>query len=167
MSKSPLVREAGSGDGEAVVSIIEGTENLSPDEKECAVELLDIYLDDLEDDKEDGEYLLLVAEIEDDRLAGYICYGPASFADGVSEIYWVVVGDSFKGRGVATALVEHVENVLKKTGLRMLVAETSGTEHYEAARSFYKNVGFIEEARIEGFFKADDDKTGLRNGTTG
>ena len=164
-----MVREAVASDRDAVVAIIGSTDNLSADEKECAIELLDMYLVELDEcgdaskdvdaccEPED-DYLLLVAEFEEGVVAGYICSGPASFAGGVSEIYWIVVGDSFKGRGVATGLVEHVEGILNKTGLRMLVAETSGTEHYAAARSFYKKIGFIEEARIEGFFKAGDDK---------
>ena len=171
MSNKLSIREAALTDRDAVVSLIEATDNLSTDEKDCAVELLDMYLVELEEcegtsegaekdgccDSED-DYLLLVAESEDSALAGYICYGPASFAGGVSEVYWILVGESFRAKGVATALLTHVESILKETGLRMIVAETSGTDQYDAARSFYKKAGFIEEARIEGFFKAGDDK---------
>lgn len=176
MSSEFSIREAVKSDRDGVIAIIEATDNLSTDEKDCAVELLDMYLvelneatpDECGDASKDShgdtcceteeDYLLLVAVSEDETPAGYICYGPASFAGGVSEIYWIVVGEGFKKRGVASSLVEHVEGILKETELRMLVAETSGTDHYEAARGFYKKMGFIEEARIEGFFKDGDDK---------
>ena len=174
MNNNILIRKATLSDRDSVAAIIKATDNLSEDEKDCAVELLDMYFVELDGADECGsesadtecdaeeDYLLLVAEFtgegKDDALAGYICYGPASFADGVSEIYWIIVADGFKGRGVGRALVEYLEGILKEEGLRMLVAETSGTADYEVARSFYKKLGFVEEARIEGFFKAGDDK---------
>ncbi|MCK4846264.1 MAG: hypothetical protein KAS88_01230, partial [Deltaproteobacteria bacterium] len=113
MNNNILIRKATLSDRDSVAAIIKATDNLSEDEKDCAVELLDMYFVELDGADECGsesadtecdaeeDYLLLVAEFtgegKDDALAGYICYGPASFADGVSEIYWIIVADGFKG----------------------------------------------------------------------
>ncbi len=137
-----------------MISIIEGSENLTDEEKDCAIELLDIYLNDASQD----DYLFLAATNEGDIPMGYVCYGKAALAMGVYDIYWILVGPTDRGKGVGKILLRHIESVLTKDGARMLVAETSGLPSYERARSFYLRNGFKEEARIKGFFKPGDDK---------
>jgi GNAT superfamily N-acetyltransferase len=137
-----------------LVSIIEGCENLTDEEKECAVELLDIYLNDPSQD----DYLFIGATNERDIPIGYVCYGKAALACGVYDIYWILVGPEDRGKGVGKRLVQDTESLLRKEGARMLVVETSGLPSYESVRSFYLSNGFKQEARIRGFFKPDDDK---------
>ena len=65
------VREATTSDRGGLVRIIEGTGNLTREEKDCALELLDIYLGNpLQKD-----YFFIVAATKSDSLAGYACYG--------------------------------------------------------------------------------------------
>jgi len=42
-------------------------------------------------------------------------------------------------------------------GGRMLIAETSGTPLYEAARKFYFSMGYENEATIKNFYTIGDD----------
>ncbi|MBI5599742.1 MAG: GNAT family N-acetyltransferase [Deltaproteobacteria bacterium] len=148
------VREVERADRPAIISIIEKSGNLSEEEKDCARELLDVYL------KEGlgGDYRFIAAAGEKDAPVGYACYGPVSLSEGVYDIYWILVDPEFQGMGAGRALVGHIEGLFKRHGGRMLVVETSSTASYERARSFYLRCGFREEARIRDFFKPGDDK---------
>ncbi len=147
-------RKVAARDRSALVSIIEGTDNLSAEEMECAVELLGVYLEDPSGD----EYLFAAAVDLTDTPAGYVCYGPAALADGVYDIDWILVGREKRGRGIGTLLLDFAESEAGAGGARMLTAETSGLPSYGPARSFYLSKGFCEEARISDFFKPGDDK---------
>jgi len=147
------IRKVISSDRDALVGIVNNTENLTHEEKDCAVELLDIYLGN----PVQRDYSFLAAIDETGDAAGYVCYGPTPLTDAVYDLYWIVVAPSQRGKGVGRRLLEYTEGVLKKEGARMIVAETSGTPQYEATRVFYSKNGYREEARINGFYKQGDD----------
>ncbi len=149
-----VVRGVGPSDRAAVVSLIEGCEVLSREEKDCAVELLDIYLSG----DEDEGYLFLMAETGGGEPVGYICYGDAALAKGVFEIYWIVVESTARRKGAGRLLLLGAEEDCRGRGARMLVTETSGLPSYEGARRFYTGMGFREEARVRDYYKPGDDK---------
>lgn len=147
------VRKALSSDREALVSIIEAAGNLTREEKDCALELLDIYLaNPLQKD-----YFFIVAAANADKPAGYACYGKTPLTDAVFDLYWILVDDGSRGRGIGSLLLEHTEGLIKKEGARLLVAETSSLPAYEPAREFYSKRGFTAESRIKDFYKPGDD----------
>lgn len=147
------VRKALSSDREALVSIIEAAGNLTREEKDCALELLDIYLGNpLQKD-----YFFIVAAINSDKPAGYACYGKTPLTDAVFDLYWILVDSGSRGRGFGGLLLEHMEGLIKKEGARLLVAETSSLPAYEPAREFYLKRGFTVESRIKDFYKPGDD----------
>ncbi|MBI5643661.1 MAG: GNAT family N-acetyltransferase [Deltaproteobacteria bacterium] len=146
------VREARASDREALNRIIENTENLTREEKDCAAELLDIYLSD----SRQKDYFFIVAA-EAQAATGYVCYGRTPLTDAVYDLYWILVAGEFRSRGIGRLLLERTEDLIKKQGARMLVAETSGLPAYESAHAFYKKTGFKEEARIKEFYKPGDD----------
>ncbi|MFQ5441809.1 MAG: GNAT family N-acetyltransferase [Thermodesulfobacteriota bacterium] len=150
------IREVLGGDGgadrSAIVSIVKRCGNLSEEEKGCALELLDIYLDDGEDEG----YFFRTAMLSG-VPAGFICYGATPLAEGVFDIYWIVVDPDYRKKGVATNLLKDTEKRLAREGARLMMAETSGQSGYSPARSFYERNGFQEEARIRGFYKPGDD----------
>ncbi len=148
------VRKAEARDRDSIVSIIEGCDNLTGEEKDCAVELVDIYLTDPKQD----DYHVAVAVDGREAVRGYVCYGEASLAQGVYDLYWIVVEREYRGMGIGSVLLEYVEGVVTVSGARMLVVETSSLPGYEDTRRFYLRSGFYEEARIRDFFKPGDDK---------
>lgn len=147
------VRCVVAGDREGLYAIIEESGNLTEAERDCAKELLDIYLDSA--DQED--YLFLAAVGDSGRPLGFICYGMASLADAVYDLYWIIVDSGHRRANVATKLLRHAECMLKEQGVRLLVAETSGQAAFMPARRFYMKNGFREEARIKGFYRPGDD----------
>jgi ribosomal protein S18 acetylase RimI-like enzyme len=147
------IRKVSEDDRPALLCIIDGTENLSAEERDCAVELLDIYLSNpLQKD-----YYFIAATDGANRPLGYVCYGKTPLTDAVYDLYWILVHPDKRRSGIGRMLLEHTEEILEKDGARVLVAETSGLKTYEAARGFYLRNGFIEEARIREFYKPGDD----------
>lgn len=64
-------------------------------------------------------------------------------------------------QGLGTRLIENVEDQLRSLGrdvARVLLIETSSTEAYARTRSFYRSLGYDDEARIRQFYGPDDDK---------
>lgn len=147
------VREVEAPDRERLVEITGRCGNLTPDEKDCATELIDIYLG--EPHQED--YLFLTATDARGVPAGYICYGKASLAIRAYDIYWIVVDPDSRRRGVATRLLKFTEELLFREGARLILAETSGLPGYAPARAFYESNGYREEARIAGYYRPGDD----------
>lgn len=90
------------------------------------------------------------------------CYwAPEPFADRVWNLYFLAVAPAAHRRGVGRALVDHVVRALTEAGedtARLLLVETSSTEAYLRARSFYLAYGFVEEARIRQYYGPADDK---------
>lgn len=148
-----IVRKAAARDRDALVGIIENASNLRREEKDCAVELLDIYLNN----PSQKDYFFIVATDGSDKPSGYLCYGLNSLTDAVYDLYWILVDPGFRRRGIGGALLGHTEALLEKEGARMLVAETSGLPSYGPARRFYIKNGYIEEARIKGYYRPGDD----------
>ncbi len=140
-------------DRDPLLSIIERSGNLTREEKDCAIELLDVYLDD----PLQKEYFFIAATDATDRPIGFVCYGETSLTDAVYDLYWIVVDPEYRQRGVASRLLVQTEEILKGLGARLLVAETSGGPGYAPAHGFYLKNGFDEEARIKSFYKPGDD----------
>jgi len=163
------IREPSGGDREALASIVAGCDNLTAEEKDCALELFDIYLEERRGAEGAGgegpaqgagvpEYQFHCAFGADGRQLGFVCYGTAALCEGVYEIYWIAADRSARRTGVATALFGHAERFAAGEGARMLVVETSGLPAYRAARDLYAACGFTEEARVRGYYRPGDDK---------
>jgi ribosomal protein S18 acetylase RimI-like enzyme len=77
-----------------------------------------------------------------------------------------------QGKGIGSAMIRYLEqNLLErqataaeqpdaanKFSARILLVETLGTEEFEQTRTFYKKVGFTEEARIRDYYEDGGDK---------
>ncbi len=131
-------------------------EAFSADDKSCALELIDSALSR---STHDGDYRVLVAELAEfgDRLAGYICYGPTPMTESTWDLYWLATEPSLQRRGIAAALCAAMEDELRNLGGRLVRVETSSTEGYGAAQTFYERHGYPAACRIPDFYKPGDD----------
>jgi ribosomal protein S18 acetylase RimI-like enzyme len=103
------------------------------------------------------DYVFVVAE-SGGRPAGYACYGPVPMTDGSWDLYWIAVDPASHGRGVGRTLLESMEADLRARGARKVFVDTSGREAYLPTRRFYEATGYRVAARLEGFYRAGDDK---------
>jgi ribosomal protein S18 acetylase RimI-like enzyme len=145
----PMTRK----DKPAIMKMLAATPEFKPDEVVVAEEVIDSYL---RSSYRSG-YHILVAEV-DERVSGYICYGPTPLTEGTWDIYWVAVGREEQSRGVGSALMTFVEGEIKKAGGRLMIIETSSKSEYERTRRFHHRHGYETVGRIPDFYAPGDDK---------
>jgi ribosomal protein S18 acetylase RimI-like enzyme len=141
-------------DRAAIVSLVASIENFNQAEIECALELIDIYLDDQKQD----DYRVAVAEDAAARLQAYACWGPVPLTRGTYDLYWIATRPGARGRGFGQALLDHVERRVLEDNGRLLVAETSAKSSYAGTVEFYRTLGYEEASRIRDFYDRGDDR---------
>jgi len=128
----------------------------------CALELIDVYLNN----SEQKDYWLACAVDTADQPVGYACYGPTPMTFGTYDLYWIAADPAWHGRGVGSLLIEYVERQVCQPALppattepaRLLVIETSSLPRYESARRLYQRHHYREVARIPDFYADGDDR---------
>jgi ribosomal protein S18 acetylase RimI-like enzyme len=152
------IRPAERGDRARIHDILVSTARFTEDEVNCAVELVDIFLDK----PEKGDYVVSVLEEPDNgsmrMVQGYVCYGPTPLTDRVYDLYWIAVDPKHQGQGIGQMLLRFVENEVRREKGRMLLIETSSKESYGPTLRFYQRSGYDEISRIKDFYRIEDDK---------
>ena len=138
----------------AIVEMLAHMPQFSQEEKDCAVELMDLYLEQ----REESDYDFVAAVTDTGECCGFICFGDISLTDACYDLYWIVVAPSWQRRGIAGKLLSAVEAILKIESARKIFAETSSQEVYKAAHKFYVKNGFQLAACFPDFYKEGDDK---------
>ncbi len=126
-------------------------ETFTSDENQCALELIDAALQ-----PGNRDYLVLVA-VRDQRVIGYICYGPTPMTSGTFDLYWIASNPAVRGQGVGAALVSAMEGDLRRRQGRLIRVETSAMEAYGPTRGFYSAMQYKEESRFRDFYKPGED----------
>ena len=148
-----MIGAATETDGPQIQDIAARAGVFNQEEVECVVDLWEDYLSV---GPVDGGYNFLV-DRDGERVLGFACYGPRDLTSGVFDLYWIAVDSKTHRNGVGRRLLTATEDAVSKAGGRMLIAETSGTEHYEPTRKFYLGMGYAMEATIKDFYSEGDD----------
>jgi ribosomal protein S18 acetylase RimI-like enzyme len=146
------IRETIRRDADEILRIAAEEPLFTQEEAETVGELLQDYLE-LPDH---NGYAFLTATVED-RVVGFICYGPTPLTRGTFDLYWICVDRSFARRGIGHDLVERVVREVQALRGRMIVLDTSGTPDYAPTRAFYQSAGFTPTATVPDFYKPGDD----------
>jgi ribosomal protein S18 acetylase RimI-like enzyme len=145
-----MIRE----DRSAIAGLIGSIENFNQAERDCAMELVDIYLNN-EDQK---DYWFAVAENTPSQPLAYACWGPVPLTQGTFDLYWIATHPDARSCGFGQALMAYVEGNVREQGGRLLVAETSAKESYRKTIEFYQRLNFQEVSRIPDFYDVGDDR---------
>ena len=148
-----MIVTATAADGSQIKSITARAGVFSQEEIECVSELWEEYLTL---GPEECGYNFIVYR-DGNRALGFACYGPRDLTDGAFDLYWIAVDPAVRCNGVGRALLTASEEAVRQLGGRMLIAETSGTPHYETTRKFYFGMGYENEAVIRDFYAKSDD----------
>ncbi len=148
-----MIIAATEADGAQVKDIAARAGNFTQEEIDTVAALWEDYMDV---GPVVGGYNFLV-EREDDRVLGFACYGPRDLTTGVFDLYWIAVDSSLHRSGIGRKLLVATEEQVRLAKGRMLIAETSGSEHYEPTRNFYYGMGYALEASIKDFYSVGDD----------
>jgi ribosomal protein S18 acetylase RimI-like enzyme len=138
-------------DGPQIVAIAAEAGVFSAEEAATVQELWDDYLQHGEKD-----YAFRVYR-EGDRVLGFTCHGRRDLAEGVYDLFWIATAQAARQRGIGRALLECVEEEIRQSGGRLVIAETSGTPAYTPTRAFYLSCGYQAEATIRDFYHPGDD----------
>ena len=148
------IRPMAGKDRATVLKLIHATGMFTEAEEDVAVELIDTYL--TQSDQED--YNIDVAENDTGIVAGYICYGPVPMTEGAIDLYWIAVHPDRHKQGYGKSLIRHVEAVTRQNHGRLILIETSSKEQYAPTRQFYQHTGYQEVSRIRDYYRPGDDR---------
>jgi ribosomal protein S18 acetylase RimI-like enzyme len=140
-------------DRAVIAELIVSVDHFNPAEADCALELIDSYLNN----PRQTDYHIVVAE-DAARLHAYACWGPVPLTRGTHDLYWIATHPGSRGRGYGRALIEAVEASVRSNGGRLLVAETSAKKSYEGTVEFYRRLGFETASHIKDFYDVGDDR---------
>jgi GNAT superfamily N-acetyltransferase len=146
-------RELESDDGLRVRNVVESTGFFSPEEADIAVELV---LERLNSGPESG-YDFLFAEVGG-NVAGYSCYGRIPGTASSYDLYWIVVRQDLRGKGIGRELMSRTESLISEAGGTRVYIETSSRDQYESSRRFYGRCGYEAEAVLKDFYTPGDGK---------
>ncbi len=83
---------------------------------------------------------------------------PEKLTDGTYNLLAIGVSQSAQRNGLATAMMQYIEQVLRRVGGRILIVETSSDDAQIGARKFYQKIGYTQMAVITDFWKDGEDK---------
>lgn len=146
-----MIRPVTDADTETLVKLTASTGFFKPLE----IEALQEVLDDFHSTNHDEGHRAFAWE-EDGRILGYVYHAPTPMTDRSWHLYWIAVDPSQQGRGLGGKLLAFVEQDIRDLGGRLLIVETSTTEHYEPTRKFYLKYGYTLAASVADFY-ADGD----------
>jgi ribosomal protein S18 acetylase RimI-like enzyme len=118
---------------------------------------MDVF-DDALVQKRERDYLVYCALDDKENLTGYICYGPNLMTKANYDIYWIAVDKQCGQHGIGSKLLSFAESEIALKGGGNVYIETSSTEPYEAARTFYKKHGYEIASVVKNFYRPGDHK---------
>ena len=92
------------------------------------------------------------------EVLGWSYFAPDAYAEGVWNIWWIGVAPHHHGRGVAQALLSHIEETIVHSGGRVIVIETSDQQPTARSRRFYEKSGYRECGRVPDFYGPGEAK---------
>jgi GNAT superfamily N-acetyltransferase len=136
-----------------VTEIVKSTKFFYDHEIEVAAELVKERLEC----GESSGYYFIFADLDGITVA-YSCFGPVSMSKTCFDLYWIATHNSYRGKGIGRQLLEETIRQAGNMGCKIIIAETSGLEHYSPTRAFYISNKFDLEARLRDFYDEGDDK---------
>ena len=83
---------------------------------------------------------------------------PEKLTEGTYNLLAIGVSQNAQRKGVASAMMEYIEQQLKQNNGRLLLVETSSDDAQIAARKLYQKIGYKQVAVIDDFWKEGEDK---------
>ena len=119
-------------------------------------EMLDDMIADYLHNPETEDIWFTATEGDQPIAIGYCA--PEKMTEGTYNLYAIGVRNDIQGGGIGGKMMAFIENFLKERGHRILIVDTSGTDDFELTRTFYKKLGYLQEAVIRDFWSEGDDK---------
>lgn len=118
---------------------------------------LELAQENLEKGEEKSEYIFNIAEKHHIPIA-YSCYGKIPGTESSFDLYWIVVHNAYRGKGIGKVLMNQLVKDIKKRSGKTIWIETSSRPLYEPTRQFYLSYGCEIVAKLPEFYGENDDK---------
>ena len=146
-----VIRSATPADAPAVVSLAVSSELFAPDDAAVVEALMADYFA-----RNHTLGHACAVDVEEDAVA-VAYWEPATATDRAWYLTMIGVRRDRHRSGRGTAMLNHVEQQLRRDGQRLLLVETSSTPAFDGARAFYRSCGYDEEARVRDYYEPGDD----------
>lgn len=83
---------------------------------------------------------------------------PEKLTDGTYNLLAIGVSQETQRKGIASQMMNYIEQLLKLKNGRILIVETSSDDAQIGARKFYQKIGYTQAAVIKDFWKEGEDK---------
>jgi GNAT superfamily N-acetyltransferase len=93
-----------------------------------------------------------------EKTVAYSCFGHDEMTKSCFDLYWLVTHSDYRGKGIGKLVLEETYKVARNLGCTMIIAETSGRDHYIPTRAFYVSAGYELEGTIRDYYDKGDDK---------
>ena len=140
-------------DRPAIERILSEAGVFRPEEVAIGLELVDETLNP----GPSTDYRWSIADREG-RVVGFACFGPVPLTEGTFDLYWIAVDPAARRGAIARRIETAVAETIAREGGRWLLAETSSTPAYQAARRFYLASGYDLLGTIADFYRPGDDR---------
>ena len=147
-----MLRTLAPTDRPALVDLLTRTTHFTAVEVSLALELIDETIADPA-----CGYQFLVADLPNHPVVGYICWGATPITHASYDVYWLVVDETMRRRGIGRQLCAAMEQRICATGGGNIRLETSGKPQYTDTVQFYLQVGYHIAARLDDFYAPGDD----------
>ncbi len=147
-----LVRKIEASDALPLTELLRSIAQFKPEEVTVAEELIEASIRD----PEGSGYESLVA-LSNDRVVGYVCFGPTPMTAATWDLYWIAVGPEMQGQGLGKRLYAAFAEVVRACGGRQVRIEPSSQEIYAATGGFYERLGFELAGKLRDFYAVGDD----------
>ncbi|GGD79643.1 GNAT family N-acetyltransferase [Emticicia aquatilis] len=96
--------------------------------------------------------------VDDNKIVALGYCVPEKFTNGTYNLLAIGVAEASQRKGIASKMMEYIEQLLKNKEARILIVETSTDDAQIGARKFYKQIGYTQEAIIRDFWNDGEDK---------
>ncbi|WP_158264525.1 GNAT family N-acetyltransferase [Photobacterium rosenbergii] len=97
-------------------------------------------------------------KFEGERMIGVAYCVPMEMTNATWNVLMLLVDPEHHRRGIGKELMQLMESTLTQKGQRLLIVETSSTDDFRTARSFYRAIGYAQQGAIEHYYDDDDHK---------
>lgn len=146
-----MIRPATPEDAPAVMQVVVAAGMFTAEEAAFLPDVLAQFLEAPEDARSGFV-------VDDDAgVRGVAYWRPVEMADRVVDLTMIGVDPAVQARGIGRGLLRHAEAQARSAGQRLMLVQTSGSDHYAGTRRFYAALGYDEEARVRDYWTAGDD----------
>lgn len=119
-------------------------------------EYLDEMISDYFNNPDTEEIWFMYADHNQPMAIGYCV--PEKLTMGTYNLLAIGVGQDFQRNGIASEMMEYIEQFLRHRGGRLLIVETSSDDAQVGARNLYEKLGYNRAAVIKDFWREGEDK---------